>query len=52
MRAESSRVVSELGQRGALRVNVPQSELADLHWLTALPDQHHRLCEQAIVLLN
>ena len=47
MRAESSRAVRELGQRGALRTDVPQSELADLLWLTVLPDQHHRLCGQA-----
>jgi AcrR family transcriptional regulator len=47
MRAEGSRVVRELGQRGALRTDVPQSELADLLWLAVLPDQHHRLCGQA-----
>jgi AcrR family transcriptional regulator len=46
MRAESSRAVRELGQRGALRTGVPESELADLLWLTVLPDQHHRLCGQ------
>jgi AcrR family transcriptional regulator len=47
MRAESARAVQELGQRGALRTDVPESELADLLWLTVLPDQHHRLCGQA-----
>jgi AcrR family transcriptional regulator len=47
MRAESSRAVRELGQRGALRTDVAESELADLLWLTVLPDQHHRLCGQA-----
>jgi AcrR family transcriptional regulator len=47
MRAESSRAVQELGQRGALRTDVPQAELADLLWLAVLPDQHHRLCGQA-----
>ena len=47
MRAEGARAVRELGQRGALRTDVPESELADLLWLTVLPDQHHRLCGQA-----
>lgn len=47
MRAESSRAVRELGQRGALRPGVSEPELADLLWLTVLPDQHHRLCGQA-----
>jgi AcrR family transcriptional regulator len=47
MRAESARAVRELGQRGVLRPDVPESELADLLWLTVLPDQHHRLCGQA-----
>ena len=47
MRAESSRAVGELGQRGVLRPGVPEPELADLLWLTVLPDQHHRLCGQA-----
>jgi AcrR family transcriptional regulator len=47
MRAESARLVRELGQRGALRVDAPEAELADLLWLTVLPDQHHRLCGQA-----
>lgn len=47
MRAESARAVRDLGQREALRTDVPESELADLLWLTALPDQHHRLCGQA-----
>lgn len=47
MRAESSRAVRELGRRGVLRPDVPEPELADLLWLTVLPDQHHRLCGQA-----
>ena len=47
MRAESSRAVRQLGQRGVLRADVAQAELADLLWLTVLPDQHHRLCGQA-----
>jgi AcrR family transcriptional regulator len=47
MRAESARAVLELGERNALRTDVPQAELADLLWLTVLPDQHHRLCGQA-----
>jgi AcrR family transcriptional regulator len=47
MRAESARAVRQLGQRDALRTDVPESELADLLWLTVLPDQHHRLCGQA-----
>jgi AcrR family transcriptional regulator len=47
MRAESARAVRQLGQLGALRVDIPESELADLLWLTVLPDQHHRLCGQA-----
>jgi AcrR family transcriptional regulator len=47
MRAESSRAVRDLSQREALRVDIAESELADMLWLTALPDQHHRLCGQA-----
>ncbi|MBC8058975.1 MAG: hypothetical protein H7Y61_20600 [Rhizobiales bacterium] len=47
MRAETVRVVDELGKKGALRPGVPPSELADMLWLVALPDQHHRLCDQA-----
>jgi AcrR family transcriptional regulator len=47
MRAEAARAARELAQRGALRTDVPESELADLLWLTVLPDQHHRLCGQA-----
>ena len=47
MRAEGTRAVKALGLRGALRTDAPQSELADLLWLTVLPDQHHRLCGQA-----
>jgi AcrR family transcriptional regulator len=47
MRAESSRAVGELGQRGALRTDLSEAELSDLLWLAALPDQHRRLCDQA-----
>ena len=47
MRAESARAVRELGERKALRTDIAETELADLLWLTALPDQHHRLCGQA-----
>jgi AcrR family transcriptional regulator len=47
MRVEAARAVRELGQRGASRTDVPESELADLLWLAVLPDQHHRLCGQA-----
>lgn len=47
MRAESSRAVRELARRGALRTDLAEPELADLLWLTALPDQHRRLCDQA-----
>jgi AcrR family transcriptional regulator len=47
MRAEAARAVRELGQRGGLRADAPESELADLLWLAVLPDQHHRLCGQA-----
>lgn len=44
MRAESARVVRELGARKALRPDLEEAELADLLWLAALPDQHRRLC--------
>ncbi len=47
MRAECRRTVTELHQRGALRIDVPQSELADVLWILILPDQHRRLCSQA-----
>ena len=47
MRQEAARAVRELGQRGGLRSDVPEHELADLLWLAVLPDQHHRLCNQA-----
>jgi AcrR family transcriptional regulator len=47
MRAETARVVGELGHRGVLRSGFSQLELADLLWLAALPDQHRRLCDQA-----
>jgi hypothetical protein len=44
MRAESSRVVRDLGERKALRPDFGEAELADVLWLAALPDQHRRLC--------
>lgn len=47
MRAEAARAVHELGQRGGLRTDASESELADLLWLAVLPDQHHRLCGEA-----
>ncbi|MFM0501508.1 TetR/AcrR family transcriptional regulator [Paraburkholderia caffeinilytica] len=47
MREEAARGISMLGERGALRPGIAESELADLLWLLVLPDQRRRLCDHA-----